>query len=152
MRCLLLVISTVGLAAVILSASSQDGLPEGKGKDVVLRMCSNCHGLDRMTGVQYPRKQWTYVVDDMVSRGAEGSEEDADAVIGYLTRNFGKPLNINTSSAKEIENGLSFSAAESELVVRYRADNGAFKTFEDLKKVAGLNAELLDEQKKNIQF
>jgi competence protein ComEA len=88
----------------------------------------------------------------MVSRGAEGSDEDAAAVVRYLTRNFGKPLNINTSTTKEIENGLSFSAAQSEALVRYRSDNGAFKTYDDLLKVPGIDARLLDEQRKNILF
>jgi competence ComEA-like helix-hairpin-helix protein len=152
MRCLLLVISALSLAAVIPGAANGDDLPDGKGKDAFLRMCSNCHSLDRVTSVKNTKKQWTYVVDDMVSRGAEGSDEDVSAVIGYVTRNFGQPLNINTSSAKEIEDGLSFTAAQSELLVRYRADRGAFKTYEELLKVPGLDAELLEEQKKNILF
>ena len=99
-----------------------------------------------------PKKQWTYVVDDMVSRGAEGSEEDVNTLIAYLARNFGKPVNINTAPAKEIEDGLSFTPAQSEAVVRYRTDKGPIKTFEDLLKVPGLDANLLDEQKKNILF
>ena len=152
MRWLLLLISALGLASLILAAAQGDDLPEGKGKAVFLRMCSDCHGLDQVTSARNPKKQWTYVVDDMVSRGAEGSEEDVTAVIGYLSRNFGKPLNINTSSAKEIEDGLSFTAAQSELLVRYRTDKGAFKTYEDLLKVPGLDAESLEEQKKNILF
>jgi competence protein ComEA len=87
-----------------------------------------------------------------VTRGAEGSDEDAAAVVSYLTRNFGKPVNVNTSTAKEIENGLSFSAAQSEALVRYRSNNGAFKKYDDLMKVPGIDAKLLDEQRKNIQF
>jgi len=150
-RRVLLMISTFGLA-VILNANNGDDLPEGKGKATFLNMCSNCHGIDQVTSVKNSKKQWANVVDDMVSRGAEGSEEDANSVIGYLSRNFGKPLNINTSTAKEIEAGLSFTAAQAELLVRYRTDKGAFKTYEDLAKVPGLDAELLEEQKKNILF
>lgn len=71
----------------------------------------------------------------MVSRGAEGSDEDVASVIRYVTRNFGKPFNVNTSTARDIENGLSFSAAQSEALVRYRSDNGPLKTFDDLLKV-----------------
>jgi competence protein ComEA len=151
-RWVLFVISTFGVAAVILNAANRDDLPEGKGKDIFVRMCSDCHGLDQVTSSKYPKKQWTYVVDDMVSRGAAGSDEDVNSVIGYLSRNFGKPLNINTSTAKEIEAGLSFTAAQSELLVQYRTDKGPFKTYEDLRKVPGLDAGLLEEQKKNILF
>jgi competence protein ComEA len=151
-RWVLFAISTFSMAAVILSAANSDDLPEGKGKEVLIRMCSDCHGLDQVTTSRYPKKQWTYVVDDMVSRGAVGSDEDVNSVIGYLSRNFGKPININTSTAREIEAGLSFTAAQSQLVVRYRTDKGAFKTYEDLLKVPGLDADLLEEQKKNILF
>lgn len=142
----------VFLTAAFVIAAQDDGLPEGRGKDAVLRMCVNCHGPERITSEKYTKKHWSEVVDDMVTRGAEGSDEDAVAVVSYLTRNFGKAVNINTSTAKEIENALSFSASQSELLVRYRSDNGAFKTYDDLLKVPGIDTKLLDEQRKNIQF
>ena len=88
----------------------------------------------------------------MVSRGAEGTEEEAAEVVGYLTRNFGQLVKINQATAKEIQSGLSFTAAESELLVRHRTEHGAFKALEDLIKVQGLNGKRLDEQKKNIEF
>jgi competence protein ComEA len=152
MRWVLFVVLISGVAAVILTAAQGDDLPDGKGKDVVLRMCTNCHGIAQVTSTRYSKKFWGSVVDDMVSRGAEGSDEDVNLVINYLSRNFGKPLNINTSSAEEIEDGLSFPAAESQLIVRYRTEKGPFKTYQDLLKVPGLDAKLLDEQKKNILF
>lgn len=152
MRWISLVISALSLAAATLSAVNSDDLPEGKGKAVFVKMCGNCHGLDQVTSLKNSKKQWGYVVDDMVSRGAEGSDEDVNSVIAYLARNYGKPLNINTSTVKEIEDGLSLPAAQSELLVRYRTDKGPFKTYEDLLKVPGVNADLLDEQKKNILF
>lgn len=138
--------------AVLVIAAQDDGLPEGRGKDAVLRMCVNCHGPGQITGQEYTKKRWREVVDDMVARGAEGSGGDTAAVVSYLTRNFGKPVNINTSTAKEIEDGLSFSAAQSAALVRYRSAHGAFKTYGDLLKVSGIDTRLLDEQRKNIQF
>jgi competence protein ComEA len=152
MRWLLFAISTFGLAAVILTAADSDDLPPGEGKDVLLKMCTNCHGLDQVTSVKYSKRFWRTLVDDMVTRGAEGTDEDVNAVVSYLSRNFGKPVNINTATAEEIEDGLSFTAADSERVVRYRTEKGAFKTYEDLLKVPGLDAKLLEEQKKNIVF
>jgi quinoprotein glucose dehydrogenase len=152
MRWVLFAISVFSFAAVIPWAAQSDGLPAGEGRDIVLRMCANCHGLDRVTSARYPKKHWEDVVYDMVSRGAEGSDDEVTTVIGYLARNFGKPLNINTSSAEEIEDGLSFPAAESQLIVRYRTEKGPFKTYQDLLKVPGLDVKLLDEQKKNILF
>ena len=142
---------TIGLAMVPLMAQ-EDGLPAGKEKETFLRMCSNCHTMSRVTKTRFTKKFWASIVDDMVSRGAEGTEEDAELVISYLSRHFGKAVNINMATAKEIQEGLSFKAVEAELVVKHRTDNGALKDFEDLLKVAGLNAKLLEEQRKNIQF
>jgi len=150
MRWVLFAISIPALATTVLAA--QDNLPDGKGKEVLERMCTNCHGLDQVTANRYAKKFWGSVVDDMVSKGAEGSDDDINAVISYLSRNFGKPVNINTASAKEIETGLSFTQAESELVVKYRTEKGTFKSYEDLQKVPGVRAAILDEQKKNIVF
>jgi hypothetical protein len=133
MRWVLFAISVFSFAAVIPWAAQSDGLPAGEGRDIVLRMCANCHGLDRVTSARYPKKHWEDVVYDMVSRGAEGSDDEV-------------------SSAEEIEDGLSFPAAESQLIVRYRTEKGPFKTYQDLLKVPGLDAKLLDEQKKNILF
>ena len=151
MRALLLVISTFSLAVALGSAQGDD-LPEGKGKDVFLRMCTNCHEPERATSARNSKRQWEDIVDDMVSRGAEGSDDDAEAVVSYLSRNFGKPVNINSATAQEITQGLSFPTDQSEAIVKYRTDNGAFKTLEDVAKVPGLDAGLLDEQKKNIVF
>jgi competence ComEA-like helix-hairpin-helix protein len=151
MRWVLFAISIPAVATVALTAA-QDNLPDGKGKEVLERMCTNCHGLDQVTANRYAKKFWGSVVDDMVSKGAEGSDDDVNLVISYLSRNFGKPVNINTATAKEIETGLSFTPAESELVVKYRTDKGMFKSFEELQKVSGLRADILDEQKKNIVF
>lgn len=149
-RWVLLTIFTSGAVALALSQSND--LPEGKGKDVIERMCINCHGIEQVTAQRYSKKYWGSVVDDMVSRGAEGSDEDVNLAIAYLARNFGKPVNINTATAKDIETDLSFTAAEAQSVVQYRTDKGAIKSFEELAKVPGLRAEVLAEQKKNIVY
>jgi competence ComEA-like helix-hairpin-helix protein len=151
MRWALLPISILGCAAIILSAA-QDGLPEGKGKDAFAKICASCHQLDQVTNHKYPKSRWADIVDDMVSRGAESTDEETKSIVSYLSRNYGRPLNINTSSAKEITAGLGFPTAQAEVLVQYRIDNGTFKTYEDLAKVPGLDAGLLDEEKKNIQF
>ncbi len=148
MRWVLLTLLTTLLAI----AAQDDGLPQGNGKEVFVRMCVNCHGPEQITSEKNSRKRWREVVDNMIDRGAEGSDEDAAVVVSYLTRNFGKPVNINTATAQEIQNGLSFSAEQAEALVRYRSDKGAFKTYEDLLKVPGIDSKLLDEQRKNIQF
>jgi competence ComEA-like helix-hairpin-helix protein len=150
-------VPTLLLTIFALTLSAQENLPdtnlpEAKEKATFVKMCSNCHAIERVVKVRFSKKFWASTVDDMVSRGAEGTEEEVESVISYLTRYFGKPVNINTATAKQIEAGLSFKPAEAEALIKHRTDNGPIKTFEDLAKITGLNAKLLTEQKNNIQF
>lgn len=147
MRWALIAIFTTG----ILSAQDVE-LPAGKGREVLERMCTTCHGLEQVTQIRNPKEQWANLVDDMVSRGAQGSDDDIKTLVSYLSRNFGQAVDVNSATVKDLVAGLSFTKAEAEAVVQYRTDNGKFKAFEDLAKVPGIRADVLDEQKKNIRF
>ena len=65
-------------------------LPDGPGKDVFAKMCSACHGLDIITGLKHSRGEWKAVVDTMAGYGAQGKDEEFDAVVSYLAKNFGR--------------------------------------------------------------
>lgn len=151
MRILLVAIPTLFFAAALLPAA-QDNLPEDKDKETFVKMCSNCHAIDRVVKVKFSKKFWAATVDDMVSRGAEGTEEEVEAVLGYLVRHFSKPINVNTATAKDLQDSLSLKPADAEAFVKYRTDNGPFKTLDDVAKVPGLNPKLIDSYKKIIQF
>jgi competence protein ComEA len=150
-RTLFAAIVTLGISATLLPGA-QDNLPEDKDKETFVKMCSNCHAIDRVVKVKFSKKFWAATVDDMVSRGAEGTEEEVEAVLGYLVRHFSKPINVNTATAKELQDSLSLKPADAEAFIKYRTDNGPFKTLEDLAKVPGLNQKLIDSNKKIIQF
>ncbi|HWD98429.1 MAG TPA: hypothetical protein VG345_05320, partial [Bryobacteraceae bacterium] len=64
-------------------------LPGESGKAVVERMCTPCHGLENIVRSRKTAKEWGDVVDDMVSRGAQGTDAEIDDVINYLAKNFG---------------------------------------------------------------
>lgn len=61
-------------------------LPEGKGRDTTLRLCSNCHRLDRWDKQRHTPDQWSDIVDDMVGRGMDASDDDLAAVNSYLSK------------------------------------------------------------------
>jgi competence ComEA-like helix-hairpin-helix protein len=151
MRSVALTILFVCLSWAAPEAAAQE-LAAGPGKEVVSRMCSNCHAITQATSGKRSKKEWAAVVDDMVGRGAEGTDDEIVQVIAYLARNYGRPVNVNTASAQEIEMGLSFSAAQSEAIVKHRTEKGAFKDFADMLKVPGLDAKAAEEQRKNIVF
>jgi putative heme-binding domain-containing protein len=65
-------------------------LPEGQGKAEFQRICGNCHSVSIATSQRMTQAQWTGVINDMVSRGAQGSQQDLDNVTTYLATHFGQ--------------------------------------------------------------
>ena len=65
-------------------------LPEGKGRAEFQRVCSSCHSVSMATSQRMDQAQWTGVVNDMVSKGAQGTQQDFDNIIAYLAANYGK--------------------------------------------------------------
>jgi cytochrome c5 len=80
----LLAVGTLALG----TAQAQD-LPDGKGKDLLQQICTDCHGLDVITSQRATKDGWASIVDSMVSRGANGTKDQLDAIIDYLAKNFG---------------------------------------------------------------
>jgi hypothetical protein len=64
-------------------------MPEAEGKAVVQRMCASCHTLESFLKTRRTAEKWGEVVDDMIGRGAVGSDEEIDVVIDYLSEHFG---------------------------------------------------------------
>jgi len=64
-------------------------LPEGPGKEAVLRVCGSCHDIDQAVSMRASEKDWKDVIALMVDRGATGSEEDFRSILAYLAKNFG---------------------------------------------------------------
>jgi len=66
-------------------------LPDANGKQEVLRMCTPCHGTETFAASRMSRDQWKAEVDNMIARGARGSDAEVQAVIDYLAQNLGAP-------------------------------------------------------------
>jgi hypothetical protein len=81
-----MVLTTVFYLAFAANLSS---LPPGKGKAIVQRDCAGCHALKVITSKRATREQWSALVDQMVSRGADVPDEEIETVVEYLNKNFG---------------------------------------------------------------
>src|SRR5579872_3343994 len=64
-------------------------LPEGKGKEIIVRSCEFCHDLQRVVAFSRPKEQWDEVVHAMIGRGSTVQAEEVPVLIDYLTQNFG---------------------------------------------------------------
>ncbi len=65
-------------------------LPDDAGKDVVVRLCYDCHDLMFTVSTRATREEWTHIVNDMRARGTDGTEEEFEQIIAYLTRHMGR--------------------------------------------------------------
>jgi alcohol dehydrogenase (cytochrome c) len=108
-----LVWGTAVCLSAALAAHAQSALPEGSGKTVVERMCTTCHGVEQFTGLRMTKQHWSQTVEDMVARGAHGSDDDINQVVRYLTENFGTVGGAKAAVMSEPMKQEPASAAES---------------------------------------
>ena len=122
---------------------SGEGMPDGPGKDVTVRSCGVCHETRRAASVRLTREGWAAVIESMRLRGAKVSDQDFPVVLDYLATHFlgaaPQPLNINTAAQIDLEAAGGLLRREAAAVIKYREQNGRFKSIDDLKKVPGLD-------------
>jgi competence protein ComEA len=143
-------------ALVFSTGSALADLPPGAGHDETMKVCGKCHSAEQATSLRQSRTGWEETVSKMVNMGAEGSDEEYESILTYLTKNFGpeapKPVNMNKAMAVEMESVLGLTRAESAAIVQYRTDKGAFKTMDDLKSVPGLDYAKIEKKKNLVAF
>ena len=150
---LFVVLSSVAMAA----ADDKSELPDAPGRATVLKLCNECHGAEIVVGRPHSEEGWNAIVIDMVQRGAQGTDDEFDEIVRYLTKNIkagekASPpkLNVNKVSAKAIETGLGLTAKEAEAIVTARG-KAAFRSVEDVKKVSGVTPRRSKQRKKDCR-
>jgi competence protein ComEA len=87
----------------------------------------------------------------MAARGARATDQEFAAIAEYLAKYFGA-VNVNQGAAKEIADVLEIPVQNADAIVQYRTANGEFKDLDGLKKVPGVDAAAIEEQKTRIVF
>jgi competence protein ComEA len=148
--------SAPGAASDTSAAQPPDDWPEGPGKAEIFRTCNTaCHTPDMLMGHNQDAGAWSDTVFQMVQRGAQGSDEDFAAIVNYLAANFGPApdkVNMNEATAMNLRNWLGMGEETADAIVTYRAEHGAFKSLDDVKKVPGVDANFLDAVKDRLIF
>jgi competence protein ComEA len=71
--------------------ADSETLPDGPGKEIVIKKCLPCHNV-RVTTARRgsgSADEWEQVVNKMVSQGADLSDDEIDLVVQYLVTNYG---------------------------------------------------------------
>jgi len=63
-------------------------MPDGRGKDVVLSVCTMCHDLKRIRQGHRSPGEWMETLNSMLNEGAPLSDADYPVVLAYLSKNF----------------------------------------------------------------
>jgi competence protein ComEA len=146
--------SSISLLAVCAAAAQQ--LPDGPGKAETVKLCSQCHEIERSVSLKQGREGWQGTIDKMITMGAKGTNQEWAAVLDYLAKNYAADevpkLNVNQATAIELESGLSLKRSEAAAVIRYREKNGNFKSIEELKKVPGIDTAKIEAKKDRLSF
>ena len=71
------------------AAAKPVALPGGAGKELVEARCSTCHDLERVTIVKRQKRDWPFIVGNMVTRGAIATPDEAQQIAAYLVAQFG---------------------------------------------------------------
>jgi len=71
--------------------AEEDPLPEGKGKDVTKKICSGCHSVDMFATQRHTREEWSSVIDDMIAKGLDATDDQIETINTYLATYLGPP-------------------------------------------------------------
>lgn len=70
---------------------ADDPFPDGPGKVILMKVCTQCHTADPIAALQRTRDEWKDTLDAMKGYGAEATDEEFGILLDYLAKNFGKP-------------------------------------------------------------
>ncbi len=144
-------------AGALLSAAAGDEakkLPAGPGREIVARVCIDCHGSGNFRKARLNKDDWSDKVDDMVERGAEASDDELDQIIDYLATNFGpdSKVLVNTAPLEELKTVIGLTVKDAQAIIAYRDANGDFHSLGDLEKVPGVDTGKIEAGRERLQF
>ena len=141
---------------VILALTAKADLPEGPGKAATVRVCGKCHSPEKAASLHQTRPAWEDTITKMVKLGAQGSDEEFELVVTYLSKYYAPetpgPVNINRANVIDLETALLLRRSEAKAIVQYRLEKGDFKSLADLQSVPGLDFKKIESKKSRLVF
>ena len=88
MRAFAVAVLSAGLATPALADDDYKSLPAGQGRDVMVKVCSQCHSPEIAAQQNLDAQGWKDLVNQMANNGAQASDADFDTIAKYLTASF----------------------------------------------------------------
>jgi mono/diheme cytochrome c family protein len=149
MRGAILSTAIVAVAAGSAAARAAAQQPEARPEPppAFTKVCVRCHASDKVVeGRRYPA-QWEQVLEQMVARGAVGTNEELDIVFEYLVTAYGR-VEINKATTDDIAQVLHLEPGVAAAVVKQRP----FADFDALIAVPGVPVDELKKRRDAIVF
>jgi len=138
-------------AAAPVPAGQQMVIASGPGADMFQRVCVLCHTPDRIVSVRKTKVEWEEIIDKMITRGAQVTDDNYGPIEDYLLRNYGK-VNVNKAVKDDLVLIGGLTAEEADAIVKFRTANGPIADFAALGAVPGLDAKKLEEKRDAFTF
>ena len=137
-------------------ATAQVTLPDGAGKDQMIKVCGVCHEAQRVASIRLTREGMARRRSATMIRARRQ---------GHGRRLSGRPRctcrriswakrNVRSTStprpALDFETVLLLLRKEAAALIAYRDKHGLFKSVEDLKKVPGIDVKKIEAQKDRL--
>ena len=132
-------------------------LPDGKGKELILRACTGCHKPEEIAVYRFTKDEYHTIAYRMGDRGAQATRAELDIIADYLFEHFPKvedatKINVNKATAQQIAEGLALTNEEAEAVVKYRERHGDYHAWGDLLIIYGVDGKKIAAAKDKIGF
>ncbi len=145
-----------GAILSLFAASAWAQLPDGAGKAETLKLCAQCHEVERSISLRQDRAGWQATMDKMGSLGMKATDEEMRAVLNYLSAHYPVDavvrIDVNKARAIDFEAGMSLLRSQAARIVQYREKNGPFKSIADLEKVPGVDLAKIEAKKDRLIF
>ena len=140
----------------LLSWAALAQLPDGPGKEVTAKICSQCHEIERAVALKQDRDGWQGTINKMSVLGMQAKPEEIRQVLNYLARSYPADalpkVNVNTADAIDLESAFSLTRSETAALAAYRAKHGKFKSLDDLKNIPGVSFAKFEAHKNRLAF
>jgi competence protein ComEA len=78
----------IAMSATPVLADDYKSLPDGPGRDVMVRVCSQCHSPEIAANQKLDAAGWKDLVNQMANNGATATDAEFDTITKYLTASF----------------------------------------------------------------
>jgi competence protein ComEA len=113
-------------------------------------VCAKCHNLQLVMDTPKSFDDWHDTVQQMVDRGASGTDEQFDDIMDYLHRTV-TTINVNTAVADELEIVLNVPDTTAQAIIARRSTK-RFTRLTELKSIPAVDPSTVDAKAPLIFF